>query len=469
MTALPQPTSAALDFRGWLGRAFLASTVVAALAYGSASTVQSSFAAIAFACIAMLSAPLSIGSPAIRIAQAGAILLAAALLAYAALQASPIAGESLANGAWKSVGDRIAPVEGTISVAPGVTLGALPALALPFLAYATALALFQGEDEEIWLWRALAAFGAVYAGFGVLQELFFPEQILLETKRFYVGSLTASFINRNTAGTFFGVAFLTNLGLLSHELRQIRLARLVKKTLNLDIGWPDKHSLALLHAFGALLCAVALFLTQSRGAVGATFVAATVAAALIAARPMTRGDVGDGKWRRRATALGGALIVVGLFALFAGRSVYRIEEAGATDARWCAFVSTLQAIKDNWPLGAGFGTFQDVFPVYRDTNCAGIFGVWERAHNVFLEGGLALGAPFLVATALGYAALIGIFLRGARTRHRRRFAPIIGIAALLLTTLHSMVDFSLQIPGFAIYFAAVMAAATSVSLTPERD
>ena len=31
----------------------------------------------------------------------------------------------------------------------------------------------------------------------------------------------------------------------------------------------------------------------------------------------------------------------------------------------------------------------------------------------------------------------------------------LGLAALVLTTLHSIVDFSLEIPGFAAYFAAV--------------
>lgn len=66
--------------------------------------------------------------------------------------------------------------------------------------------------------------------------------------------------------------------------------------------------------------------------------------------------------------------------------------------------------------------------------------------------------------AIGYAVLIGAFVRGARKRHRLRFAPVVGLAALSLATLHSIVDFSLQIPGFMVYFAAAMAAATSISL-----
>jgi hypothetical protein len=45
-----------------------------------------------------------------------------------------------------------------------------------------------------------------------------------------------------------------------------------------------------------------------------------------------------------------------------------------------------------------------------------------------------------------------------------RFAPVGGLAALVLVALHSVVDFSLQIPGFNVYFAAVMAAAVTASL-----
>ncbi|HEY1942350.1 MAG TPA: O-antigen ligase family protein [Roseiarcus sp.] len=463
-------THAPLASRAWLERGFLAAIVLTTFAYGSASSVQSSFAAIAFSGFAIVSALRPIGSAPIRVVRALAILLAAVLLGYAAFQTLPIPGAAVANGAWRSVTENIGTAQATISVAPGMTLDALPSLALPFLAFVGALVFFQGDHEALRLWRALAYFGAGYAVFGILQELFFPGQLLFETKRAYVGSLTATFVNRNTAGAFFGLAFLLNLGLGLRELRNVRLRSLVKKAAGLDIRWPGRHAQVLLHAFTALDCAVALFLTQSRGAVGATFVAAFVAVALIATRPMTRDQPVDGldKWPRRAAAIGALLVVASLFALLAGRSAYRMQEGGVDDGRWCAFTSILQAIRDNWLWGAGFGAFQDVFPVYRDFACAGIFGVWERAHNLFLEGWLGLGVLFLAVLAVGYVTLAGVFVHGVRVRHKLRFAPIFGLAALVLATLHSIVDFSLQIPGFAVYFAAVMAAATTLSLGRAR-
>jgi len=222
----------------------------------------------------------------------------------------------------------------------------------------------------------------------------------------------------------------------------------------------------LVYAFSCLIVAIALFLTQSRGAVGATFIACVAAAALISTRRLTA-DRPTGEfvsWRRYAPLIASLVVVIGLFALFAGRSVYRMQEQGSDDARWCSFSSTLAAIRDNWIFGAGFGAFQDVFPVYRDPDCAGIVGVWERAHNFFLEGWLGLGLPFVAALAIGYLVLVGAFIGGIRIRHKFRYIPVLGLAALILASLHSIVDFSLQIPGVGVYFAAIMAATVTVSL-----
>src|SRR5271163_2591521 len=135
------PVIAQLGFRGWLAKAFLAAIGLTVLAYGSASMVQADLAAIAFAILCIFSIFLPIGALPVGRVQAVAILLLAGLLGYAAFQALPFVGANLANGAWKSVNENIGPVQGTISVAPGMTLDALPSLALPFFVFISALAL----------------------------------------------------------------------------------------------------------------------------------------------------------------------------------------------------------------------------------------------------------------------------------------------------------------------------------------
>ena len=450
--------------RLWLGRALLATLAATVLAHGGASTVELDFAALGFALLALLAVTVPVAAPRLACLQVLALLSLAALLAFALWQTAPLGASPFADPAWKALGDAIADAapRGSISVAPGLTLAAAPALAAPFLAFAVALACCQNDEEALRLWRGLAYFGAAYAAFAIVQEVFWPDQLLFEPKRFYLGDLTGSFVNRNTAGTFFGVALLLNLALLFADLRVVRLARLARRG-----KWSGPSAALFLHLFAVLDCAAALFLTRSRGAIGATLVATLVATAMMAARRLTL-DRGReelfARWRRPAVAAAALALVLGLFALFAGRTEHRAQALASEDARWCVFSSTVAAIADYWPLGAGFGAFSDVFPAYRNVDCAGVYGVWDHAHDFFLEGLLGFGLPFVGATALVYLTLAAALIHGARVRRRLRFLPVTGLAALVLVTLHAIVDFSLQIPGVAVYVAAAIAAAVAVAL-----
>lgn len=465
-TTTEQPAKV-LGKRAVLQRSYLLCLALAVCPYGSPTPFLAALATFAFAVLTVLSLMFPIASTRVRGVQVLAACVAIGLCLYAYAQTLPLRLNSpLANPIWSDVAARLGDGPGFISVAPGMTLDALPALALPFLAFLSALALFQGDDDAIWLWKALAYFGVAFAIFGLVQEIALPEQLLLVTKKYYLGSLTGTFVNRNTAGTFLGIALAANIGLAFHDLRSIRLSTLTIKLLAFELPLKSQSGKAIGHALMSLVVAVALFLTQSRGAVGATFVSVTLMAAIFATRPLTadKSFIIPVKWRRAAALVAAVVIVVGAFALFGERSVYRMQEQGTDDSRWCAFASSLEAIQNNWLFGTGFGTFRDVFPMYRHYDCAGIFGVWEHAHNFYLEGLLGFGAIFAAAGLIGLAALLVILIRGVRVRHRQRFVPVSGLAVLVLTALHGLVDFSLLIPGFNVYFAAFMAAAVTVSL-----
>jgi hypothetical protein len=447
-----------------LGRALIATLVATVLAHGGASTIELDFAALGFALLALLTAAVPIAAPRLAGLQALTLLLLAALLGYAFWQTFPLRDLPAADPAWKALGVAIADASprGSISVAPGSTLAAMPALATPFLAFAVALACCQNDQEALRLWRSLAYFGAIYAAFGIVQAVIWPDQLLFEPKRFYLGDLTATFVNRNTAGTFFGVALLLNLALLFAGLRVVPLTRLA------DRGkWSGRSVALLIHFFAVLDCAAALSLTRSRGAVAATLIATLLATAMMVRRQLTgdhRPKALFARWRRPAVALLTLTFLLALYVLLAGDAVHRPQGLASEDGRWCVFEATLAAGAEHWPLGAGLGAFLDVFPAYRDADCTGIFGVWDHAHNIFLEGLLGFGLPFVGATALVYATLCAALIHGARVRRRFRFLPVAGLAALVLVTLHAIVDFSLQIPGVAVYVATAMAAAVAVAL-----
>jgi hypothetical protein len=80
-----------------------------------------------------------------------------------------------------------------------------------------------------------------------------------------------------------------------------------------------------------------------------------------------------------------------------------------------------------------------------------------------------MGLPFALLVGFVIVYLLHIFVVGYRTRRRFRVVPLIGAGMLLLVTLHSLVDFPLQIPGVAAYFAAAIGAAVCISLGRRRS
>jgi O-antigen ligase len=207
---------------------------------------------------------------------------------------------------------------------------------------------------------------------------------------------------------------------------------------------------------------IALMLTQSRAGILSSLAGAACligAFAYLAVRQKTS----------RLVALGlSALVLSGgalLLSFYGGRVLRRLDLEGVVDEqRACAFKSTWRAIEDHFWQGTGLGTFQDVFPHYRLAEC-GLYGHWNMAHNLFLEGMLSLGAAvFAVCGLVVYLLLIGTFVRGMRERRRLRFVPLACLSMIVTVTLHSLVDFSMQIPAVAVLACTVWGAGAAISL-----
>jgi GNAT superfamily N-acetyltransferase len=95
-------TTAAVDpaaRRLWLGRALLATLVATVLAHGGASTVELDFAALGFALLAVFAATVPVAVPRLARLQALALLLLAALLAFALWQTLPLGDSPFADPA----------------------------------------------------------------------------------------------------------------------------------------------------------------------------------------------------------------------------------------------------------------------------------------------------------------------------------------------------------------------------------
>jgi O-antigen ligase len=151
-------------------------------------------------------------------------------------------------------------------------------------------------------------------------------------------------------------------------------------------------------------------------------------------------------------AAGGAVALFGFGdPLAAGLAQRGIGDAG----RMAVYLITVWSILDAPLLGYGYGTFADVFPMYRDRSIA-VQGAWQQAHNTYLEVLQGLGLAFGTMLVACVLLLVISCVKGAATRQGSVTAPRVAAGAAFLVGAHSLVDFSLQIQAVALTFAAIL-------------
>ena len=388
-----------------------------------------------------------------------ALILIVSISAYLFFQSIHFPQNVFTNPIWETVRDLLSVRTGAISVDPAGTIATIPLVVHPFLIFMAALVLLQSDETALSFWKHLALAGAAIAAFGLIQRFLFPGSLLLSEKLHHLDSVTGTFVSRNSAATLFGVVTLLIVSILIRLVQQLYLYKEHSHVAPQASGRGNQITLIL---YGGLfvIAIFALFLTGSRGGLISTFLPlllVVVWSALSFSSSTTPARVRIGFAGASAAALALA------FAIFGARSLFRLTRSGVDEDRWCVYRSTISAIADNPWFGTGFGTFSQVFPIYRTADC-GFGGAWDRAHNSFLDGYLGMGMPFAIFTAFILFYLLHVFLIGYRTRWRFRIIPLTGVAILLLVVVHSLVDFSLQIPGVAAYVAAALGVAVSVSV-----
>jgi O-antigen ligase len=332
-------------------------------------------------------------------------------------------------------------------------------LIIPLIGFMCALAYVRDDGRCMRFLHIVLGVNFAVAAACILQYVVAPQTLLWTAKHHYRAAFTGTFVNPNTAATHFGFLLVMALAL---SLRQLERIGPAAYTLRRHSDVERRHLRRLgAYAVATFLFLIALLLTKSRAGILASLVgvAGFVAAWVYFA------------FRRRTTAARALAIsvisVLGVFVVFAffgERLALRLQDQGLIEpGRLCTYASTWNAIREASWWGTGLGTFQDVFPAYRSPEC-GLYGHWEMAHSVFLEGGLVLGAIVPVCVLVIYFQLIKTFGAGVRDRRRFRFVPLSSLGLLIILTLHSLVDFSLQVPGFSLAAAAVLGAGAAVSL-----
>lgn len=380
----------------------------------------------------------------------------------------------LAHHAWSEILPWRPDIRPTISLSPGQDFAALLRCAVPFGSFILTLVLFKEDEHALAVLRLVATAGSALALLSILQFGFAPHALVFSEKKYYLDSLTAPFVNRNTAATFFGLISLVALSMLLETLRRVNfrdILTIAASNRALYASERTKTARLIYHAALFFLPSLALLLTQSRAGVASTCVAFLSLIALNWCAPTRQSHATKPTPHRiqslihRVTA---ALVVFTPLAFFAQRVVHRSNIQGMDDARFCIWPGALAAAQDNFPFGTGLASFAVVFPRYRSADC-GLSYYWDKAHNFYLEGLLTLGITFPALLCISVLGLGKAFLKGWRTRSRFGFAGSLGISALVLVCLHASFDFSLQIPGLSIVLGIVLAACSTLCLRPSRS
>jgi O-antigen ligase len=341
------------------------------------------------------------------------------------------------------------PIKPSVSITRGEPFFAIGAPLANVLALICGLLVGTDRARARQLLQVIAWSGAVYAIYGILSFLLEPTMLLWRDKRDYLGNLTGTFVNRNTAAAYFGSCAVVWLVLLLEQMRQHLGSKAitwkaVPKRLLTDT---PRFLIVVFSMF--FLCLMAMFLTGSRAGVVLSLFALIVTFTVYFRRDL---PLRSGIW----ISLGGGMATALILLQFMGGVVSnRFDVSGLADeGRFAAYRSTLQMIADHPWFGTGLGTFVWVFSAYRSPDVS-MYGVWDIAHNTPLELASDLGLPLAGAVYLGWLIMFAILATGVRKRRRDTIIPLAALAVGLIAVLHSCIDFSLQIPGYAIVIFAL--------------
>ena len=311
------------------------------------------------------------------------------------------------------------------------------------------LAMQFGRDRELaartFRWLAFAGFA--YALYGLAAYWGELSSVLWVQDERFSDDVRSTFVNRNSYATYAGLCLLCAIAVFNR-----RFANRGGAAFAMPMGRAQKIESFILKSWkpltGILLMTAALILTHSRGG----FFGA-LSGVLLLLHLLSRRQAGRSRLSR--AVLGSAVLAAVIaFVLTSEVLLQRIDRIDIdNNARLEVYGMAVDAVADNPLLGFGYGTFSDSFRLYRDDRLAAHY---DKAHNTYLENIFELGWPMALILFACIAWLGLRCLRGAGERGRDWEYPAAGAAATVLVGVHSLFDFSLQMPAVAITYACVL-------------
>jgi O-antigen ligase len=272
-------------------------------------------------------------------------VLFAAVVAFVLVQNYTGAPSVIAHPVWKMTAEALErSVPGSISVNRDLTTLALLRLVTAASVFWLALQLCRDTGRAYLLLNAIAAIAAAYALYGLIAFAVTP------------GYVTSTFVDPNSYASYAGMALIVACGLILRRYRHevvrkggpasFKIASFIEVT-----GWQAALLLAIVFVIAA-----SLLLSGSRGGILATALGLFVLITLAVER--RRSAVQD---RREMIVLVAVLVAAG------DAFLVRMAERGIRDEHSMSVYRIIMgAIRDHPLSGFGYGTFADVFGLYRD-------------------------------------------------------------------------------------------------------
>ncbi|WP_144575799.1 O-antigen ligase [Agrobacterium sp. DE0009] len=291
----------------------------------------------------------------------------------------------------------------------------------------------------------VTVFHALYAA--VLFFEFGDTILLFIPKWAYQGYMTGGFVNRNSFATFLAIGCSIGTALICEHVFSQSADR---STARRPQGMPK----LILIIAGLFILVSCLIGTGSRMGFFAGICGMLSIIALSVAKARFR-------WKKRAIA-GSGLLVLGsialLLELYGAQLFERLLEANEDAHVRLRFYEQVLGMVAYRPFtGYGGSSFEFAYPLFHGMQ-VNSDTVWEKTHNSYFalwtDYGIIFGSlPIALLVILAHR-LISKYAQSARVD-----APVAAsIGTLIVASLHSLVDFSLEIQGVALIFVAVVGA-----------
>jgi O-antigen ligase len=296
----------------------------------------------------------------------------------------------------------------------------------------------------------------VVALFGLANSYFGWQSVGIAQKTEYIGWLTGTFVNRNTAASFFNIGIVIAV-VLAMEMNLEQSKKFFGASMLTRIFLIFSSRISVPIVAGAIIFIAAL-LTGSRAGLASIIISLACVLALMWGK------------KRKIAWQWPIFLIVGLVATsVAANALYdRSDSAGSSFARLTLAEEALAAIANRPILGHGAGSYQSVEPLFHADGASSNL-IWNHAHNTYLEAAADLGVPITLIW-LGLMAALLIQLRQIQRQSSKFMLATIALFSITVSEgLHALVDFSLQTQAIAIYVACLLGLSIGEAMTQQHS